>query len=161
MQRGPPCHLDGSAEGARGAAVGEPGRGARPADASDPAVGPDGIVWYTDQSNSFIGRLDPATGKITDAPTPTPQSGPHGIVVAPDGTAWKYRGGGPGLGVSGSGDVLAGIIGGLLARGAAPLTALLWGVWLHGEAGRSLARKTGPLGFLAREIPAEVPALLP
>src|ERR1700694_5387698 len=54
----------------------------------DPAVGADGIVWYTDQSNSFIGRLDPATGKITDYPTPTPASGPHGIVVAPDGGVW-------------------------------------------------------------------------
>ncbi len=82
-------------------------------------------------------------------------------VVAPDGSAWLYAGGGPGLGVSGSGDVLAGIIGGLLARSADPLTALLWGVWLHGEAGRALSEKVGPLGFLAREIPGEVPGLLP
>ena len=81
-------------------------------------------------------------------------------VVAPDGGAWKYGGGGPGLGVSGSGDVLAGIAGGLLARGAEPLTALLWSVWLHGEAGRALARKVGPLGFLARELPGEIPALI-
>lgn len=82
-------------------------------------------------------------------------------VVSPDGRSWVYRGGGPGLGVSGSGDMLAGIVGGLLARGAAPLTALLWGVWLHGEAGRRLARRIGPVGFLAREIADEVPALLP
>ena len=82
-------------------------------------------------------------------------------VVSPDGATWKYRGGGPGLGVSGSGDTLAGITGGLLARGADPLTALLWAVWLHGEAGRRLSRKVGPTGFLAREIPDEVPALLP
>lgn len=81
-------------------------------------------------------------------------------IVSPDGRAWKYQGGGPGLGVSGSGDVLAGVVGGLLARGADPLAALLWGVWLHGEAGRRLADKVGPLGFLAREIPAEVPGLL-
>jgi virginiamycin B lyase len=54
----------------------------------DPAVGADGIVWYTDQQNSFIGRLDPATGKITDFPTPTARSGPHGIVIAPDGGVW-------------------------------------------------------------------------
>jgi virginiamycin B lyase len=54
----------------------------------DPAVGKDGIVWYTDQQNSFIGRLDPSTGKITDYATPTPRSGPHGIVVAPDGGVW-------------------------------------------------------------------------
>ena len=78
----------------------------------------------------------------------------------PTAGAWKYEGGGPGLGVSGSGDTLAGIVGGLLARGAAPLTALLWAVWLHGEAGAALSRKVGPIGFLAREISGEVPALL-
>ena len=82
-------------------------------------------------------------------------------VVAPDGPAWLYRGGGPGLGVSGSGDVLAGIVGGLLARGADPLTACLWGAYLHGEAGAALAKRVGPLGYLAREIPGEIPVLLP
>ena len=81
-------------------------------------------------------------------------------VVTPDGRSWTYRGGAPGLGVSGSGDVLAGIVGGLLARGAEPLTALLWSVLLHGEAGESLARKVGQIGFLAREIPNELPGLL-
>jgi NAD(P)H-hydrate repair Nnr-like enzyme with NAD(P)H-hydrate dehydratase domain len=82
-------------------------------------------------------------------------------VVTPAGEAWAYDGGAPGLGVSGSGDVLAGIVGALLARGAEPLTALLWAVWLHGEAGAALANKVGPIGFLARQIPDEVPALLP
>ncbi|HWJ37634.1 MAG TPA: NAD(P)H-hydrate dehydratase [Sphingomicrobium sp.] len=82
-------------------------------------------------------------------------------VVTPAGKCWRYEGGAPGLGVSGSGDVLAGIVGGLLARGAAPLNALLWAVWIHGEAGRALSRKVGPIGFLARQIADEVPALLP
>ena len=82
-------------------------------------------------------------------------------VVTPAGEVWTYDGGAPGLGVSGSGDVLAGIVGGLLARGAQPLSALLWAVWLHGEAGAALAKKVGPIGFLAREIADEVPALLP
>ena len=82
-------------------------------------------------------------------------------VVTPDGSCWTYEGGAPGLGVSGSGDTLAGIVGGLLARGAEPLNALLWSVWLHGEAGANLAQKVGPIGFLAREIADEVPALLP
>lgn len=82
-------------------------------------------------------------------------------VVTPAGDSWTYEGGAPGLGVSGSGDVLAGIVGGLLARGAEPLSALLWSVWLHGEAGAALAKKVGPIGFLAREIADEVPALLP
>lgn len=81
-------------------------------------------------------------------------------VIAPDGTAWLFEGGAPGLGVSGSGDTLAGIVAGLLARSAPPLTALLWAVWLHGEAGHRLSQRVGPVGFLARDIPAEVPALL-
>ena len=63
--------------------------------------------------------------------------------------------------MSGSGDTLAGITSGLLARGADSLHALLWAVWLHGEAGRALSEKVGALGFLAREIPGEIPALLP
>jgi len=86
--------------------------------------------------------------------------GPKSHVVTPDGRAWRYSGGGPGLGISGSGDSLAGILGGLLARGADPLTALLWAVWLHGEAGAALSSRVGLVGFLAREIPGEIPALL-
>jgi hydroxyethylthiazole kinase-like uncharacterized protein yjeF len=81
--------------------------------------------------------------------------------VTPGGDVWTYEGGAPGVGVSGSGDVLAGIVGGLLARGAEPLSALLWAVWLHGEAGAALAKKVGPIGFLARQLADEVPALLP
>jgi hydroxyethylthiazole kinase-like uncharacterized protein yjeF len=86
--------------------------------------------------------------------------GPDSHIAAPDGRGWTYRGGVPGLGIAGSGDTLAGIIGALVARGADPLTALLWGVLLHGEAGEILSRKIGPVGFLAREIPDELPALL-
>jgi ADP-dependent NAD(P)H-hydrate dehydratase len=87
--------------------------------------------------------------------------GVKSYVVTPGGDVWAYSGGSPGLGVSGSGDVLAGIVGGLLARGAEPLNALLWAVWLHGETGAKLARKFGPIGFLAREIAVEIPPLLP
>jgi NAD(P)H-hydrate repair Nnr-like enzyme with NAD(P)H-hydrate dehydratase domain len=71
-----------------------------------------------------------------------------------------YPGGGPGLATGGSGDVLAGIIGGLLARGAKPHVAAAWGVWLHGEAGRLLADRVGHVGFLARELPPLVPGLM-
>lgn len=86
--------------------------------------------------------------------------GAQSHIAAPDGRAWTFRGGVPGLGIAGSGDTLAGIVGGLLARGADPLTALLWGVLLHGEAGEALSRKVGSAGFLAREIPGEIPTLL-
>lgn len=66
----------------------------------------------------------------------------------------------PGLGISGSGDVLAGLIGGLLARGALPLHAALWGVLLHARAGVRLGRRVGVVGYRASEIAREIPRLL-
>ncbi|WP_267360282.1 MULTISPECIES: NAD(P)H-hydrate dehydratase [unclassified Methylobacterium] len=81
-------------------------------------------------------------------------------IVDPQGARWLYEGGGVGLATSGSGDALAGIVVGLLARGVSPLTAALWGVYLHGEAGRRLAASVGPIGFLARELSGEVPRLM-
>lgn len=81
-------------------------------------------------------------------------------VATPEGTLLHYPGGGPGLATGGSGDVLAGVIGGLLARGVTPPVATAWGVWLHGEAGRRLAEQMGAIGFLGRELPAEIPALM-
>jgi NAD(P)H-hydrate repair Nnr-like enzyme with NAD(P)H-hydrate dehydratase domain len=66
----------------------------------------------------------------------------------------------PGLATSGSGDVLAGLVAGLLARGAEPAQAAVWAVALHARAGEALARRFGPLGTLARELAAEVPALM-
>jgi hydroxyethylthiazole kinase-like uncharacterized protein yjeF len=86
--------------------------------------------------------------------------GQYSYVVAPDGRAFRFEGGGIGLATSGSGDVLAGIVGGLAARGADPLTATLWGVYLHGEAGRRLSKTVGRIGFLARELLDQVPALM-
>lgn len=72
----------------------------------------------------------------------------------------ENRAGNDGLGTSGSGDVLAGLLGGLAARGVPPLAAACWGVSLHARAGDALARKRGPLGYLARELAAEVPGLM-
>ncbi len=81
------------------------------------------------------------------------------FVVSPS-DSWRYDGGSVGLATSGSGDVLAGIIAGLAARGATATDAALWGVFLHGESGSQLSKTVGPLGFLAREIPDCVPRLL-
>lgn len=81
-------------------------------------------------------------------------------VVDHAGTALKYLVHAPGLGTSGSGDVLAGLIAGLMARGASPTTAAAWGAWLHGNAGLQLARQVGPVGYLARDISPQVPQLM-
>lgn len=82
------------------------------------------------------------------------------FIAAPDGSLYESTAGNHGLGTSGSGDVLAGIIGGLAARGAEPVQAAVWGVHVHGRAGDVLARRRGPLGYLARELLDEIPAAL-
>ena len=86
--------------------------------------------------------------------------GPETFIGDPSGKMFRYRGGGVGLATSGSGDVLAGIIAGFLARGATPLQAAVWAVFVHGEAGRALAKKVARVGFLAREIVDEIPSVL-
>jgi len=82
------------------------------------------------------------------------------VVAAPDGETLLYSSDCVGLATGGSGDVLAGVMAGLAARGADPLVAAAWAVWLHGEAGQAAARRVGPIGFLARDIPMEVPRLM-
>ncbi|WP_447761224.1 NAD(P)H-hydrate dehydratase [Sphingopyxis panaciterrae] len=77
-----------------------------------------------------------------------------------DGACLAYAGGGLGLAVSGSGDVLAGLIAGLGAQGLRPLQAAAWGIWLHGEAGRRLSEIMGPIGYLARELAPLAPGLM-
>lgn len=81
-------------------------------------------------------------------------------VADPDGRAWAVESGHPGLGTSGSGDVLAGAVAGLLARGADPAQAACWATYLHSTAGDRLAPRVGRLGFLAREVVDELPLVL-
>lgn len=79
------------------------------------------------------------------------------FIVGPGGETYSNRAGNVGLATSGSGDVLSGIIAGFVARGAAPLDAAAWGVYVHALAGDRLAEITGGLGFLARELLGEIP----
>jgi ADP-dependent NAD(P)H-hydrate dehydratase len=82
------------------------------------------------------------------------------FIASAEGELWRHEGGNAGLGTSGSGDVLAGLIIGLAARGASLEQAAAWGVALHARAGERLAERLGPLGYLARELAGEVPALM-
>ncbi|TPV52481.1 NAD(P)H-hydrate dehydratase [Pseudarthrobacter phenanthrenivorans] len=90
----------------------------------------------------------------------------QGLITRPPGDApeepelWKITTGYGGLGTSGSGDVLAGAIAGLRARGTSEAQAACWGTHLHAAAADRLASRLGPLGFLARELADEVPALM-
>ncbi|HEX5736572.1 MAG TPA: NAD(P)H-hydrate dehydratase [Blastocatellia bacterium] len=82
------------------------------------------------------------------------------LIARPGGEVYSNRTGNVGLATSGSGDVLAGIIAGLAARGAEPVQAAAWAVYLHGRAGDRLAKRMGKLGFLARELLGEIPPLM-
>ena len=77
----------------------------------------------------------------------------RGWVAHPDGRLWEVREGSAALATSGSGDVLAGVVGGLLARGASVEQAGCWGQFLHASAGSRL-------GMLARELLDPLPELL-
>ena len=73
---------------------------------------------------------------------------------------WEITTGHSGLGTSGSGDVLSGIIVGLRARGTTDAQAACWGTHLHAAAGDRLASRLGALGYLARELTEELPPLM-
>jgi virginiamycin B lyase len=62
-----------------------PTKGAHP---HDPAVGPDGSLWFTEQMVSKLGRLDPATGVFREYPLKGENDGPHGLVADRDGNIW-------------------------------------------------------------------------
>ena len=86
--------------------------------------------------------------------------GPTTYTCSPDGRVFADAAGNVGLGTSGSGDVAAGAVGGLAARGADPLQAAVFGIHAHAVAGDRLAGRIGPVGYLARELAAEFPGIL-
>ncbi|WP_066589531.1 NAD(P)H-hydrate dehydratase [Cellulomonas timonensis] len=111
-----------------------------------------------DPASADVGDLGLAAARIADR---------HGAVVTlrgeiatPDGAAWQSSTGSDGLATSGSGDVLAGAVAGVLAGGGDLAQAACWGTHLHGAAGDRLAAHVGHRGYLARELLDELPLVL-
>lgn len=89
-------------------------------------------------------RLAEATGAVVLS------GGEVSCIATAQGASWRHEGGSTGLATAGSGDVKAGVVTGLMARGASPEQAAVWGTWTHGRAGEVLDREMP--GFLARDL---------
>jgi ADP-dependent NAD(P)H-hydrate dehydratase len=81
-------------------------------------------------------------------------------VASSSGRIWRIPQGHAGLATAGSGDVLAGLVIGVLGRGADADHAACWGTYLHSTAGERLSSAVGGIGFLARELVDQVPSVL-
>jgi NAD(P)H-hydrate epimerase len=86
--------------------------------------------------------------------------GAHTVVAHPDGRISEDPHEVPALATGGTGDVLAGIIGGLIAQGSDPFSAAVTGVYIHGSAGRRLSHKLGESGLLASDLLLEIPPVM-
>ena len=82
------------------------------------------------------------------------------LIADPDGRVGVSRGGSAALATAGTGDVLSGVIGALLAKRIDAFTAACAGVLLHAEAGRLAARAIGPEGVIARDVIEALPRAL-
>lgn len=105
-------------------------------------------------------RIDAARRLAQTAKSVTALKGAGTVVATPEGPAHLSPFAEPNLAVGGSGDVLAGIVGSLLARGLSPLHSTCLGVYWHGKCGATLARDFPGRGNLAQEIADALPRAL-
>jgi len=111
---------------------------------------------------AFPGLIEAAINKIEAARAAASHAGcivllkgPDTVIAAPDGRAIVNITGTPFLATAGSGDVLAGLIAGLIAQGMASFEATAAAVWLHGKLGAA----AGP-GLIAEDLPGLLPVIL-
>jgi len=141
------------------------------------------VTSFDDLDEDLLSRIESRllmtpNKQETDALVPAPCSDHHdalrcaarvtgavvssfGVVQCPDGKRWRTAGNPAGLGTSGSGDVLAGLVAGAASRCGDREQAACWATFAHVEAGRRLGASIGELGYLARDLLDEIPHCLP
>jgi NAD(P)H-hydrate epimerase len=126
-----------------------------------PHAGELGRLLDLDSQEIGARRLHHARAAAEQAQAVVVLKGDDTIVARPDGFAAVSPGGAPGLATAGTGDVLSGVLGALLAKGLDPFAAACAGVWLHLRAGQAAAERLhGPDGVIARDVIEALPRLL-
>jgi hydroxyethylthiazole kinase-like uncharacterized protein yjeF len=142
------------------------------ADARDllPGLGPDRVLTphpgemarLTAQPTSMVqaSRREIAAAAAREWGAVVVLKGARTVVAAADGRLSEDPHEVPALATGGTGDVLGGLIAGLIAQGSDPYTAAVTGVYVHAEAGRRLQARLGPAGLLASELLPELPLVM-
>jgi NAD(P)H-hydrate epimerase len=86
--------------------------------------------------------------------------GAYTVISEPEGKTYVLNLANPGLSSAGTGDVLSGAIGGLLAQGLPPLYASCLGVYVHGEASEKVREREGNTGMIASDLLPCLPLVL-
>ena len=120
-----------------------PGEMSRLTGTADPPTGSGRIRWALDAASEW--------GQVVTL------KGPYTVVADPDGRAMVAPFANPALATAGTGDVLAGAIGALLAQGAPPMDAAALGVFIHGAAGERVRAQLGDAGAIAGDLLPEMP----
>lgn len=105
-------------------------------------------------------RVGTASRFACDTGTTVLLKGAGSVIARQDGRYSVCPSGSPALSKGGTGDVLAGMLVGLLAQGVAPADAAFISAYLHGEAGEALADRYSERGILPSELPAEAASIL-
>jgi ADP-dependent NAD(P)H-hydrate dehydratase / NAD(P)H-hydrate epimerase len=105
-------------------------------------------------------RIASARRLATESGATVALKGARTVIAGPDGRVTLNPTGNPGMATGGTGDVLTGVAGGLLAQGVAPAAAVSCAVYLHGLAGDLAAETRGAAGLVASDVANSIPAAI-
>lgn len=111
------------------------------------------LTPHAAEYNRLFGSMDSPEHVARSLKIILVMKGRNSRVIGPDGTNFVNMSGNPGLATAGSGDVLTGMILGLLARGYDPLSAARLGVYLHGRSGDLARERYGEESLMAGDLP--------